>query len=66
MHASMNISTGMMFGQSHNFHDKEFETLAAWVRKTFAEVKQNIIARVFVNFLPQFLITNSLTRKILR
>ena len=32
MHASMNISTGMMFGQTHNFHDKEFKYLSSLIK----------------------------------
>lgn len=32
MHGSMNISTGIMFGQVHNFNDPEFEYLSSLIK----------------------------------
>jgi len=66
MHASLNISTGIMFGQVHNFNDPEFKYLSSLIQRTFPELKWNLVARVIINVCPQFLIRNNFFRRVIR
>merc|ERR1712130_387732 len=62
----MNISTGIMFGEVHNFHDHEFKELCNLIKRTFLEIKQNVVARVIVNLFPKALIRNRIFRRVVR
>ena len=66
MHASLNISTGLLFGEIHRFEDSEFQNLAALIKRTFREIKQNVVARVIVNLLPEVVIRSGLCRRIIQ
>ena len=59
------IFSGLLFGEIHHFDDPQFKTLSNLIKKTFVEIKQNVIARVIINFLPDFMIRSPACRKII-
>ena len=50
------IFSGLLFGEIHHFDDPELKKLLNLIKKTFVEIKQNIVARVIINCLPEFMI----------
>ena len=48
--------SGLLFGEIHHFDDPELKKLLNLIKKTFVEIKQNIVARVIINCLPEFMI----------
>ena len=53
--------SGLLFGEIHHFDDPELQKLLNLIRKTFVEIKQNVVARVIVNLLPEFMIRPGLS-----
>ena len=59
------VFSGLLFGEIHHFDDPQFKILSNLIKKTFVEIKQNVIARVIVNLLPEFMIRSPSCRKII-
>ena len=59
------VFSGLLFGEIHHFDDPPFKILSNLIKKTFVEIKQNVLARVIVNLLPEFMIRSPSCRKII-